>query len=524
MKHTVILVTIVLLIMMILLSSVTVMGDVSSAENTSDNLQPFYVGVTYGGESVQEAKELIDTVKEYTNFFVLQSEYLQWNISAVNEICNYAMTSGLYCAAFCGVYLDVGNTAELAMWLNVAKERWGEQFIGIYYDDEPGRKMIDSTVVLERILTRGEFGLRFQYHLIKDSSGKIQLDVDGINYEFFPDGEITVLERGRLITYYPDGTITLSDWENNNFYTPENITTYSSQIPTYEQVVEQNPVKNNDDAAKVFVNKNKAAMEDRYRLNKMQLEKSILIFTADSSLYWWDYQSGYDFVLAKLGKNDKVAQEISLVRGAANLYGKSWGTFLTSKSYDSSDLADGQEMFEQMRDSYEAGAEYVVVFNAYSYNPENPNTLQEEHFQALERFWIEVVQNSQVTHGDIKVEAVLVLPQNYGWGMHNRGSYDWGKTSDCLWGIWDTNSTTQQIRNQMQTRLNQYGLKLDIVFDDPAYPIENRYNNIYYWDSPPPASFFDFFTLYFGLLVAAILLFPIVVVGLLVYFRRRKII
>jgi hypothetical protein len=38
-----------------------------------------------------------------------------------------------------------------------------------------------------------------------------------------------------------------------------------------------------------------------------------------------------------------------------------------------------------------------------------PNTLQEEHFQALEHFCNEYVQNSEVTHGDIKTEAALVL-------------------------------------------------------------------------------------------------------------------
>ena len=519
MKRTVILVTITILMMIILLSFVTVMGDVSLAENTSDSHKPFYVGVTYCGESVQEAKELIDTVKEYTNFFVLQSVYLHWNISVVDEICNYAMASGLYCAAFCCVSFDADNTAELAMWLNVAKERWGEQFIGIYYDDEPGRQMLVSTVVLEQILTRDEFGLRFKYQLTKDSSGKIQLNDDGFYCEFFPDGQIMLLNNNRTcsITYYPDGTLTLSDWANNNFYTSGNITKYPSQIPTYEQAMEQNPVKNNDDAAKVFVNKNKFAMEDRNRLNKLQLEDSILVFTADSSLYWWDYQSNYDFVLAKLGVNNTVAQEIGLVRGAANLYGKSWGTLLTWKYTDPYYLADGHEMFEQMRDSYEAGAEYVLIFNN-SYNSENPNILKDEHFQALDRFWIEVVQNPQVTHGGIKAAAVLVLPQNYGWGMH-----DWGMhNSDRIWGIWDTNSTTQQIRSQMQTRLNQYGLKLDIVYDDPDYPIENRYRNIYYWDSTESFSLFNFFTSYLGWLIATVLLFPIIAVVLLVYFRRRK--
>ncbi|MCL2476902.1 hypothetical protein [Candidatus Bathycorpusculum sp.] len=126
-----------------------------------------------------------------------------------------------------------------------------------------------------------------------------------------------------------------------------------------------------------------------------------------------------------------------------------------------------------MKTSYEAGAEYVVIFNC-SEDPTNPRSLQKEHFQALERFWVEAVQNSKVTHGGIKAEAVLVLPQNYGWGMRN--------PKDTIWGVWPANRTAQQIWNQVQTRLNQYGTKLDIVYEDHAYSVADRYSHVYYWN------------------------------------------
>jgi len=191
-------------------------------------------------------------------------------------------------------------------------------------------------------------------------------------------------------------------------------------------------------------------------------------------LYWWDYQSGYDMVLAELAWNNSVAQEIGLVRGAANLQGKSWGTILTWKYTHAPYLTDGAEMFDQMKASYEAGAEYVVVFN-YAKDMSGPyGILQEEHFQALERFWDEVVQNPNVSHGGIKAEAVLVLPNDYGWGMR--------RPDDTIWGMWNPNSTSTQIWNQLQQKLDQYGLKLDIVYDDPAYPVAGRYANIYYWN------------------------------------------
>jgi hypothetical protein len=249
-----------------------------------------------------------------------------------------------------------------------------------------------------------------------------------------------------------------------------NGTEYLSQIQTYEQVLKQNPIQDYDAAAKVFVNKHKEALENQY-FNKAELEDSIVVFTSDYGLYWWDYQSGYDVVLAQAGWNNSITQEIALVRGAANLHGKSWGTIITWKYTQAPYLTDGEEMFEQMKTSYEAGAEYVIVFN-YSEDPSNPNTLQEEHYQALERFWNDVVQNPKIKHGSIKANAVLVLPENYGWGMRH--------PQDNIWGIWPADNNSQTIWNQLQNKIDKHGLKLDIIYEDPNCPIVEKYSYTYH--------------------------------------------
>ncbi|MDR2707753.1 MAG: hypothetical protein LBB87_03280 [Nitrososphaerota archaeon] len=297
------------------------------------------------------------------------------------------------------------------------------------------------------------------------------------------------------IDYYPNGTNTANEHiqegtiehcirefftstrnnptikDINNFYTSENITKYPYDMPSYEELLEQYPLRNVDSAAQFFVDTNKSYLE---HIDKEQLQKEeILIFTADYGLYWWDYLGGFDVILAELGWNNTIAQEIGLVRGAANLQEKSWGTILTWKYDQPPYLTDGEEMFEQMKTSYQAGAEYILIFN-YSEDPENPNTLQEEHFQALEHFWNDVVQNPKIKHGSIKAEAALVLPQNYGWGMR--------PPEDNIWGTWPANSTTQQIWNQVQNKIETHGLKLDIVYKDPDYTVSEKYANIYYWD------------------------------------------
>jgi hypothetical protein len=56
---------------------------------------PFYVGVTYGGDSVDEAKQLIDKVKNYTNLFVFTSSSLMNDLSATKQIGDYAVNAGL---------------------------------------------------------------------------------------------------------------------------------------------------------------------------------------------------------------------------------------------------------------------------------------------------------------------------------------------------------------------------------------------------------------------------------------------
>jgi hypothetical protein len=68
----------------------------------------------------------------------------------------------------------------------------------------------------------------------------------------------------------------------------------------------------------------------------------------------------------------------------------------------------------------------------------------------------------------------LVLPENYGWGMRN--------PNDTIWGIWQPDDISQQIWEQLQNKIDKHGLKLDIVFEDPNYPITGKYSNTYHWN------------------------------------------
>jgi hypothetical protein len=509
---------VVVAVLVLLVSLIAVTGYIVLNRETNQPKE-FYAGVTYCGSSVQEAKELIDKVKNYTNLFILQSGPLATNSEAINEIGDYA------CAANLNYAISGSTRSSNNYWINnitlEAKARWGEQFIGIYFMDEPGGKMLDNAADIQSLTTVNNITTS----TVRTIDGVITVFTDVYDpnsnvHKYFPDGRITIqiqteeileqqsnsqkeeqpindtivvpfIKRTVTIDYYPNGTImaeertsegqktitngvetgtSYSGGGSTNFYATENITKCPYEVLSYEEALKQHPAQTMDGAAEFFVNSNKSYLK---QISKEQLqEESILVFTSDYGLYWWDYNGGYDFVLAELGWNNTVAQEIALVRGAANLQGKSWGTIITWKYTHAPFLADGNEIYEQMKNSYEAGAEYVLIFN-YSEDPTNPNTLQEEHFQALERFWNDVVQNPDVKQGSIKAEAVLVLPQNYGWGMRN--------PQDSIWGIWQPDDISQQIWEQLQNRLDKHGLKLDIVFEDLNYSITGKYNNTYHW-------------------------------------------
>ena len=491
------------------------------SNNTPVQNYPFYVGVTYGGNNVQDAKTLIDKVANYTNLFVLQSGILKDNTSAVNEIGDYAVSKGLHFAA----YFDASGHAQNAMWIETAKQRWGDMFVGVYLGDEPGGKMLDgSTTFNLPINVSGDSNSSSQgITVIKSSDGIVNYyDGNNLKAAFFPDGEITVqksndsfsseldpnnssitisntLSNTNLTTYEPNDSITVRETItsttnkvytgglpyghydvgdsyqvlSDNFYTMENGSDRIAQEETYKQIKSKNPIPDFDTAANLYINKTKEP-KDNLRNQWNISSGDFPIFTSDYSLYWWDYKSEYDMVLAQLGWNNSVAQEIALVRGAANLQGKSWGTILTWKYTQAPYLANGTEVFDQMKTSYENGAQYVILFN-YADSMSGPyGTLQEEHFQALERFWNEVFQNPTVIHGGVKAQAALVLPNNYGWGMRN--------PNDVIWGIWEPNTASSQTWTQVQSRLTQYGSKLDIVYDDSAYPIAGKYSQIYYWN------------------------------------------
>jgi hypothetical protein len=284
-----------------------------------------YVGVAFCGNTTMAAELLIDRVKGYTNFLILQSGPVSKNETATNEICNYAVNAGLSIVVYFGD-LDpkvlTNQTAWRTAWVSSAKDRWGDKFLGVYYYEEPGGMWIDT------------------------------------------------------------------DWDSFGYRV--------NSSSSYDAVAERFINSISKDQGVVALKSN-----------------SVPIFVSDYALHWFDFKAGYDVVLAQIGWNNSLVQDIALARGAARLQGKEWGVMITWKYMQEPYLDSGARIYQQMAVAYEAGAKYIAVFN-YPLLESNPyGVMQQEHFEALEQFWNDTKVTHKLAYGSVEAKAVLVLPKKW---------------------------------------------------------------------------------------------------------------
>jgi hypothetical protein len=401
------------LVLIIILFSASAALLVSYSQNSSDSQRdPVYVGVAFGGDTVAQAKLIIDRTKSYTNLFILDSGInpISTNETAAREICDYAVDAGLNIIINMGSWTPT-NWPWQIQFLNTSRTIYGDRFLGAYYDDEPGGIPLDWNWTKQFAENRLIFG---------------------------PNGTANPLS---LTPIY--NKLQLA---NKTGIQPED---YTIEAQWFNQLLERN-----------------RGHADLKRYN-------ITSFTSDYALYWFDYLGGYDTLFAQLGWNDSVNEQIALVRGAATLQNKDWGAIITWKYTESPYLDTGANIYNQLEAAYNAGAKYITVFD-YPYNlTDNPyGTMFDEHFQALQDFWSQVVTKS--SPNSVHAEAVLVLPQNYGWGMRS--------STDKIWGFWGPDDKSPIIWNITQQLISQYGSRLDIIYDDPAFPLGSGYSKVYFWN------------------------------------------
>jgi hypothetical protein len=123
---------------------------------------PLLFGVSFGGKTACEAKLLIDEVKGYTNFFLVNSWDLSINETALNEVCDYAAKADLsFIVFFDFISFDPKGYSWHSEWIVKAEEKWKDKFMGIYIYEEPGGKQIDTGLFDEFTMGRLDVPERF---------------------------------------------------------------------------------------------------------------------------------------------------------------------------------------------------------------------------------------------------------------------------------------------------------------------------------------------------------------------------
>ncbi len=243
------------------------------------------------------------------------------------------------------------------------------------------------------------------------------------------------------------------------------------------------------DAANQFVNTYNTILSNYGYFNNT----NSTLFTSDYALYWFDYKSGYDVMFAEFGWNYSRQINVALNRGAATILNKEWGIIITWTYNNPPYIESGPDLYNDLVFAYENGAKYVLVFDSNEYY--TSSILKEEHFIAMEQFW-QYTQNNPRTNNQSEKRVAFVLPEGYGYGF--RGP------DDKIWGLWEADALSYELSHHIGSLLEQYGTRLDIIYEDYPFNYEEQYSEIYFTngtyhelprpDPPPPTE--DFISVY----------------------------
>ena len=230
--------------------------------------------------------------------------------------------------------------------------------------------------------------------------------------------------------------------------------------------------ENYTDAANKFVERLNSWLNRRTFVNVTipYAASDFSLFTSDYSLYWFDYQAGYDVVFAEFGWNYSRQLNVALCRGAATVQNKEWGVMITWTYNHPPYIESGPELYEDMVLAYDNGAEYILVFDTNENYTEG--ILKEEHFEALEEFW-QYAQNHPRSSNQVEKRVAFVLPEDYGYGF--RGP------EDKIWGLWEDTILSLEISHHLGSYLEEYGINLDIIYGNNIETNE-KYRKYIFWN------------------------------------------
>jgi hypothetical protein len=358
---------------LVLIVSTLLIGSTFITKEASAQQPDVYVGLYAGSTNSTELLALADTVKSYTNLFVVGSTAVTNDLPTLNTVCQRLSDNELNFLTF----VHYNETVPFGQWVKYAERTWSTRFLGLYAYDEPGGNQIDHT----------------QYMAVKEAN----------NYADAADEYV------------------------------QNVTSWLDQL-------------------------------------RQWCGQSVPMFTSDYVLYQYDYRAGYDGVFAEFGWNCSRPLQVSLCRGAAETNCKSWGVMITW-TYDAAPyMESGKELYEDMVYAYQSGAKYILVFDYAKTTTQG--MLGQQHFDAIKQFW-DYAKSHPRTIMAAKDLVAYVLPADYGFGF--RGPFD------SVWGIWNNDTLSAKVWTDTQSLLQQYGSKVDIVYEDSLQLSGVNYRRLILW-------------------------------------------
>ena len=338
----------------------------------------FFVGVDVAYADIPAIKKLVDEVSPYTNLFVIGSTGITYNVTKLNEVCNYVYDRGMYFMIYMHQHPEQLDTQR--QWVENAKSIWPQNFIGLYAYDEVGGRTLDKS-----------------------------------EYRIFIDAADNYMDAADM---------------------------YVNQLREILRHIREEPINSGN----------------------------LTLFTSDYALYWFDYKAGYDVVFAEFGWNYSRQLNLALNRGAATVQNKDWGIMITWTYNHPPYIESGKELYDDLILAYNNGAKYILVFDTNKNYTEG--ILEEEHFEALEQFW-QYTQDNPRNNLQIEKRVAFVLPKDCGYGF--RGP------DDKIWGLWESDARSLEISHHLGSFLEEYGTKLDIIYDDDI-KYDEVYSKYIFWN------------------------------------------
>ena len=101
-----------------------------------------FIGVDVAFDNIEEIKTQVDATSSYTNLLIVGSTGITFNETKLNDVCQYIFDKRLSFIIFTN---DHDSPAlPSGQWIESAKNRWGDLFLGLYVYDEVGGKHLDQ--------------------------------------------------------------------------------------------------------------------------------------------------------------------------------------------------------------------------------------------------------------------------------------------------------------------------------------------------------------------------------------------